>query len=242
MKLERIKTYVKEFDKNLGDGIPKGYVMLIGGTSGTMKSSLAYSILYHNAVKNGMRSVYITLEQSRKTLIDQVQSLGMKPEKVEDKLTIVDMGILRKSFLVGEPERKGAWLELFQDYIQTMKKDTGFELIAIDSLNVLEIVGRLEVDRRTNLFMFFEWLRDLDATSFLVTEISPDAMVTGKYDEIYLADGLIELVLQRVGLVAIHRYIRCVKMRSTKHTPSYFSLLTFGDGTFGITEVVDAGK
>jgi len=40
-----IKTFVRGFDEEIGGGIPQGHVVLVAGPPGTMKSSLAYSIL-----------------------------------------------------------------------------------------------------------------------------------------------------------------------------------------------------
>jgi len=76
LKIERVRTFIQNFDDNLQGGIPKSLVVLLSGTPGTMKSSLAYSILYHNALEKGIRSVYMTLEQSRESLLQQMDSDG----------------------------------------------------------------------------------------------------------------------------------------------------------------------
>ena len=44
---ERLKTYIEGFDKILEGGIPRGHIVLVTGTPGTMKSSLSYYILYN---------------------------------------------------------------------------------------------------------------------------------------------------------------------------------------------------
>ena len=46
---ERFKTYIKHFDGAMEGGIPKGHVVLVSGTSGTMKSSVILNMLYKNA-------------------------------------------------------------------------------------------------------------------------------------------------------------------------------------------------
>ena len=62
---ERLKTYIEGFDKVLEGGIPRGHIVLVTGTPGTMKSSLSYYILYNQVKKNDITGVYVTLEQSR---------------------------------------------------------------------------------------------------------------------------------------------------------------------------------
>ena len=92
-------------------------------------------------------------------------------------------------------------------------------------------------NRRTDLFYLFEWLRDLNATVILISEVSPDRLFDGSYDEGYLADGIITLKMQVVREVETQRRIRCVKMRETNHDPSYYSLLYTG-GKFQVTKAI----
>src|SRR3989442_4729659 len=59
-----VKTHIRGFDDDvLRGGIPQGHVVLVRGASGTMKSSLAYYVLYHNAVE-GPPGLYVTPEQT----------------------------------------------------------------------------------------------------------------------------------------------------------------------------------
>src|SRR5438093_9480588 len=47
----RVPTFVEGLDESLEGGIPWGHLVLIEGAPGTMKSSLAFSILLHNAAR-----------------------------------------------------------------------------------------------------------------------------------------------------------------------------------------------
>ena len=97
MQIERLRTYIQNFDENLQGGIPKNQVVLLTGTPGTMKSSVAYSILYYNALEKGIKSVYMTLEQSRENLLQQMTSLGMDDKRAEDYIQVLDLGLIRKN-------------------------------------------------------------------------------------------------------------------------------------------------
>ena len=80
MKMVRyVKTFVKGFDKELGGGIPYGHLVLISGSPGTMKSTLAYSIMYNNVIKSRMSGAYISLEQSAPSLTFHLNQAGLKP-------------------------------------------------------------------------------------------------------------------------------------------------------------------
>src|SRR5207302_3211468 len=86
-----VKTHIRGFDQEvLRGGIPQGHVVLIRGASGTMKSSLAYYVLYHNALE-GTPGLYVTLEQSAGGLLEHIASLGLKATSVSDALPILDL-------------------------------------------------------------------------------------------------------------------------------------------------------
>ena len=96
MATERIKTYIEGFDSKLNGGIPKGHVVLIAGEPGSMKSSVAFHMLYHSALQNQTGGVYVTLEQGRENLLDHMANLGMDITKVEKLLSVVDLSLIRK--------------------------------------------------------------------------------------------------------------------------------------------------
>jgi KaiC/GvpD/RAD55 family RecA-like ATPase len=231
---ERFKTYIEGFDKVLEGGIPRGHIVLVSGTPGTMKSSISYYTLHNQAMKEKKVGIYVTLEQSRNSLLRQMEKMGMPTEDVKDKLHVLDLSLIRKK--LKEISAGGSWMEVFKSYLSNLSESLEYELIVIDSLDVLETMADMGI-RRTELFYFFEWLRSLESTAFLISEASPEKVLEGSYDEGYLSDGVIALRMQEVREVETQRRIRCVKMRETNHDPSYFSLL-FTKGKFQVTKVI----
>jgi len=236
ISIERVKTYIHNFDEYIQGGVPKGHVILISGTPGTMKSSVCYSILYNNAKHHGTRSVYMTLEQSKENLLQQMNLMGLSDPVVQEKVYVLDLATIRKN--VTEMMSKGSWLQVFKMYAETIKKDQGYDLLVLDSLDVLEMAAQLNNDRRNDLFYLFMWLRNMGITSFLISETSPDQMFNSRFEEGYLADGVIALKLQNIGEADVQRRIRCIKLRSTNHKTGYFSLM-FSDGMFRATQVIN---
>ena len=100
----------------------------------------------------------------------------------------------------------------------------------------MEVIAEMKKPR-SELFRFFENLRVLNVTSFLITEMSQDSNAYGRYDEDFLADGIIHLKMEAIGDIKVQRRIRCVKMRSSKHSPDWYTLL-FGDGKFQVAQVI----
>lgn len=228
----RVRTFIQGFDDKLGGGIPQGSIVLVCGEPGTMKSTIAFNALYHNALREGSHAVYMTLEQGRESLAHHLRQLGLDPKDVEDRLTIVDLGMIRKT-LEGS---KGTFFEIFRMYATNLKKTLGFNLLAIDSLPVLETMARFE-NPREELFKLFEWIHDLDATVFLVQEMSRAQDPYGRNGEEFLADGIIALKMVTVGDANIQRRIRCVKLRGTAHSPNFYTLI-YQNGQFQVTRVL----
>ncbi len=235
VQIERLRTYIQSFDESLQGGIPKGQVVLVTGTPGTMKSTLVYSILYNNAIENGTKSVYMTLEQSRDNLLQQMESMSLSDPRVKEYIQMLDLGLIRRSLT--QLNAKGTWLQVFKMYADNLKQNCGYDILVVDSLDVLEMAAQMEDNRRTELFYLFEWLRSLGVTSFLISESTPDNIFERRFDEGYLADSVISLKLQEIGETDIQRRIRCIKMRSTNHKVGYFSLL-FSEGKFRATQVI----
>jgi KaiC/GvpD/RAD55 family RecA-like ATPase len=222
--VHRYKTYIRGFDEELGGGIPEGHLILVSGTPGTMKSSVAYNILYNNIKHESSQGVYVSLEQSRENLLFQIESLGLD-DIDELKLTILDMAKIRKEI---DMTKERPWLDVLKKHLVYLKESLDFDLLVIDSLPVAEMISNVE-DERAYLFYFFEWIRDLKVTSFIISEISTDPSKV--YPEEFLADGIILLTLERINEVDVSRRIRCVKMRGVNHNTGYFTL-EFKDDEF----------
>jgi KaiC/GvpD/RAD55 family RecA-like ATPase len=230
----RIKTYVEGLDEKMEGGIPSGNVVLLAGESGTMKSTLAYHMAFENARKENRKTLYITMEQSRNNLVKNMEGIGMHLEEVGDKLSLVDIGLLRKS--LGKGLQTNSWMEIVKMYTQNLRESHGYDLLILDSLPVLETLSDFK-NPRNDLFQFYEWMRELGVTTLLVTEVKGGDVGFGSYGEDYLADGIIHLMMAKVNEETIQRRIRVVKMRSTNHSTNLFSLLV-EKGNFRVARVI----
>lgn len=227
----RVRTFVRALDDVLNGGIPEGHVVLLCGPPGSMKSSLAYSILYRNALASKISSIYLSLEQSTRSMRDNVASLGMEHERVQTLLGIQDLGMVRKML---KHLDKRTWFDVFKLTFRNFQENWGGRILVLDSLQVFMLMSRFKQPRE-DLFHFFEWLRDLGLTSILVSEMRQDSFNFGPHGEDFLADGIIHLDMRR-EVNAVNLYLAIIKMRKTRHKRSYFPLL-FEDGMFEI--VVD---
>ncbi len=221
----RIPTYIDGFDEAIEGGIPGGYIVIVAGAPGTMKSTVLSNILYQNASNRGAKCIYMTLEQSKDSLKKQAKCFGMDFEKHTENLRVLDFAIVRRS--LKQLTARKSWLEVFKMYIRNLRESFPFDLVAIDSLDVLEMAAGIR-NRRDELFYLFEWLRELNSTILLTCETPAGTLLTSGQDVAYLADGIISLYTQDVSDVEAQRRIRCIKLRSTDHSMDSFTFLTEG--------------
>ncbi len=242
-QIKRMPMYITGLDEQMEGGIPEGHVNLIAGTAGTMKSTIAFNILY-NEVKKGKIGLYISLEQSCTSLLNHMVNVGYDLSHVnifivddigelDDKinkakiskgaLVMADLGVIRKQINETTGQASGGWFNAIKNILKKLKSSCGCQIFVLDSLAALYVLSDFENPRR-ELFHAFEFFRDLNITSFLISEMPLDGKKYGQYEvEDFLADGVIKLELvarQR----KVTRELSIVKMRKTSCSTDVFSL------------------
>jgi circadian clock protein KaiC len=222
----RIKTFVTGLDDQIESGIPVGTVNIVSGTPGSMKSSFAYSLLYHNAHKIGLKGLYISMEQDVSSLKAQMERLGYS-EKT-DKLFVEDYSSLEKKLKTEKFQKlqfEHDWISRIGMYLESFEKDS-IDILVIDSLDALYALTDVENPRK-ELFHFFKRLRESETTSFLISEMTQNSDKFSKFGvEEFLCDGIIHLDSKRTGTILsrLERFIGIVKLRNTNFTTQYFPL------------------
>jgi len=220
-------------DERLGGGIPRGHIVLVSGPPGSLKSTFAYRILWHEARDSGAQGLYLSMEQSHESLRAQMVSLGMDPAQAKG-VHIIDVRALRRE--IEELREQPRWLLGLRRQLGRYKEEMGCDLLVIDSLDALYALTAFE-NPRNEIFHFFEELRDINATTFLVSEMARDSVRFAHYGvEEFLADTIVHLRLKEVDLgmgTSVRRFIGVVKMRGVAHDLDYYPLLV-EDGNFEI--------
>jgi len=232
---ERIKTNILGLDELMENGIPTNYVVLISGRAGTMKSSVAYNILCNTANEKGITGMYLTLEQSSSSLLAHMKKLSLYIDN-EERVTMIDLAKARRGGMVEKDGGGGQidWMNTILNFLNTYKKQSNYDILVIDSLSAIYVLANME-NPRSDLFNFFEGLRDLNITTFIISEVPADKQGYGPLGiEEFLADGIIHLKVKEDD--GANLYISVVKMRKTSHPRKYFPLI-FENGHFEIVKV-----
>lgn len=249
-EIKRIRTYVNGLDENIQGGIPEGHITLISGAAGTMKSSITFNVLYHEAV-NGSNGLYLSLEQSAESLLNHMVNMDYDFSKINlvivkdlaelsakmqtinksrGTIFIVDVGCVRKEIRDIQIDNNKSWMNVIKNVVKKVVVESNTRVFVLDSLSALYVLSRFE-NPRIELFMLFEFLRDMNTTSLLISEMPLDGSKFSEYEiEDFLADAIIVLKLTPFRRQVV-REISVVKMRTTACNNDIFSL-EFKNGQF----------
>ena len=219
----RIPTFVEGLDEHMQGGIPKGHIVLVAGSSGSMKSSLTFSTLY-NAVLNGDTSgIYVTLEQGKDSLRGHMSGMGMNVDdpRVRNRIAIIDLADLRVQLDEQGMSGKVDWMGQLIKQLTNYRESIGFEILIFDSLGAFFTLTKME-NPRDEIFRLYEAVRRLGLTAFFICEMmGEDHKQFGDYGvEDYLSDGVMHMVMDRDG-DEVKRKLAIVKMRHTNHILGY---------------------
>src|SRR5436309_2722110 len=140
-----LQTYVDGLDRALGGGIPRGSTVLVAGTPGTMKTSLILWMMHENARLNGVKSLYVSLEQDMDSLKAGAARMGMK-NLHESSVYILDMGQLRRGLARSESSKDR--FTILYEIIKEAVSASGYGALALDSLEALDALAAIKAPRR----------------------------------------------------------------------------------------------
>jgi circadian clock protein KaiC len=160
---ERISTGIKELDEMLGGkGYFRGSTVMVTGTAGSGKSSLA-SHFVDASCRRGERSMFFSFEESRAQIIRNMRSVGI------DLQPHVSRNLLH--FHSTRPTEHGLEMHLVRMHklIETFKPS----VLVVDPISNLQRAGTLE-ESTNMLIRLIDFLRKKQITGFFISLSSPD--------------------------------------------------------------------
>lgn len=214
---KRVITGVTGLDDVCDGGIPQGNQILITGEAGAGKTLMSFEILYRNAKVN-VPSTFITLEESKRSLIDNAKSAFSMFEDID---SLISSGIIT----VEEEEVTDAFSstenwQLFIAGINKFIKSNKSQLLVVDSISSLRPMA--DDDRIFTRYVNFmiDNFRNLGVTTFVTAEASAPTIrdATGLFGT-YMFDGILKL--NEIDVAGSSQYVmKIIKMRKTEHRNS----------------------
>lgn len=220
-EIPKVATGIKGLDEVTRGGFPRGRSTLIFGGAGCGKTVVAMQFIYNGAVQFGEPGVFVTFEETREKLMDNVASLGMDLEPLlsKKKVHIEQINISPNSFAeTGEFTLDGLFVR-----IEAAVKRVGARRIALDTIETLFSGLRNERILRSELKRLFTWLEENGLTSVITGERGDRSLTRHNLEE-YVADCVIFLD-HRVRDHISTRRLRILKYRGTEHATDEFPFL-----------------
>ena len=168
---ERVPSGIPSLDKMLGGkGYFRGSSILISGTAGTGKTSLAASFV-DAACRRGEKALYLAFEESPQQICRNMASIGL------DLHEHIEKGLLK--FQASRPTLNG--LEMHLVTIHKMVTNFKPNVVVLDPITNLVTVGSLS-EVRSMLIRLIDFLQTEQIT-VLFTALSLNTVITEQTDE-----------------------------------------------------------
>ena len=186
--IERVKLGIEGLDEMILGGVPKRSLISIIGSAGTGKTTFGLQFL-NQALTDGKRGVYITLEESTDRIYDTAEEKGWPFAEYADegRLAVVHL----------DPIEMANSLTSIRSDLPELVEAFDADRLVLDSVSLLEMMYDHPSDRRSEVYQFSRALKDAGVTTLVTSEADSDNPYGSRYGIIeYLADAV--FVLQYV--------------------------------------------
>ena len=213
MKVSRVATGIYGLDKLIEGGFKKNSTNLVAGGPGSGKTIFAIQFLVEG-VKKGEPGIYITFEEKKEKLYDDMLSFGWDLAKYEKEKKFV--------FLEYTPEQVKKILTEGGGLIESVIEKLKITRLVIDSISSFTLLYQDDLMKKEASLALFELIEKWNCTALLVSqaETSQDTIITAALE--FEVDGIILVYYTKVKGKRI-RAIEILKMRGTKHPNKTFS-------------------
>lgn len=222
---ERCPTGVEGLDTILYGGIPRANTVLLSGSCGTGKTSLALEFLIHGA-ERGENSLFISVtENSEKLLANIIPYKFFDRDLVKSgRLVFVDLPVLYERLGLVKAELSMEEIDLLVNAMVGLAKELGAKRLVIDSITSVCYKLKTPEKIRDFILKLSKALSDLGCTSILVGEVPADSTSYSSFGvEEAIADGIILMAnMERRG--DLLRTLQVIKMRGTMHSRAKYVL------------------
>jgi len=260
----RCPTGIAGFDELVEGGFPRKRSILLAGTCGSGKTTMAVQFLYNGIVKYNEPGILISLEEDPAELKSDMMNFGMDLDKVEKegKLVIIDsslarVGITSENLWDAEgvkDKSKGSVSLLLDEFnmdsildaVMVKAKKIGAKRVVLDSLPALDFLlikegsdEKIKQSIRQLLLSVNYRLKAAGMTTLMITELPEEGETSLHGVESYVTDGAINLHNTALGMDSGMTLI-IKKMRGTEHSRNVHPIV-FSNGK-GIEVLKTPGK
>lgn len=207
----RVRTGIPEFDEMLSGGFLQRDAVMVAGTAGSGKTTLALQQLVNGATKYGENGIYVTFEQLPDQLYRDAMGFGwdLKALEASDKLRVV----------CTSPEAVLASGDGDENLLDPFIKEVRARRIVVDSLSHLAMYVDDEKELRRETYRMLMYLKTKGLSSILLFEaphLMGSASSLSESGTSFLVDSIV--MMKPVEMESSMRNaLAILKMRGSAH-------------------------
>lgn len=206
---DRVPTHILGLDRLIEGGFKKNSINLVVGGAGTGKTIFALQFLVNGILKHNEVGIYITFEEKKREVYDNMQVFGWDLAKLEKKGKLI--------FLEYSPERVKEMLVEGGGLIENIITKSKAKRLVIDSITAFTLLYKDELAKKEASLSLFDLMRSWDCTTLLTEEEDVRDFEKGEESGVsFEVDSIILLYREKEGGVR-KRAIEILKMRGTSH-------------------------
>ena len=195
--IDRTDIGISGLDEMILGGVPSRSLLSVIGGAGTGKTTFALQFL-NEALESGNRGVYITLEQSRESILATAEEKGwsFREHASAGRLAVVAL----------DPIEMANSLASIRNDLSRLIESFGADRLVLDSVSLLEMMYDHPAKRRSEVFGFTRSLKEAGVTTLLTSEASEETAYASRY-------GIVEYLTDAVFVL---QYVRGSDFRETR--------------------------
>ena len=195
--LDRTDVGIEGLDDMILGGVPSRSLLSVIGGAGTGKTTFALQFL-NRALESDGKGVYITLEQTRESILATADEKGwaFREAADEDRLAVVAI----------DPIEMANSLASIRNDLTRLIAEFDADRLVLDSVSLLEMMYDHPAKRRSEVFGFTRSLKEAGVTTLLTSEASEENPYASRH-------GIVEYLTDAVFVL---QYIRGSDFRETR--------------------------
>ncbi len=210
----RVPTGINSFDKLIDGGFKRNSINLVAGVAGSGKTIFAVQFLVNGILKYNETAIYITFEEKKEKLYEDMLEFGWDLEKYEKAGKFV--------FLEYTPEQVKKILIEGGGTVEAIISKLKAKRLVIDSITSFALLYQEELAKKEASLALFNMIGDWGCTAVLTSQ-------EGNHEGLFISsalefevDSIIMMYYTREKSIR-SRSMEILKMRGTKHPNKTYS-------------------
>jgi circadian clock protein KaiC len=207
--IQRVPTGILGFDELIEDGFPYESLILVAGSPGAGKTTLAAQFIMDGVLKYNEKGLYVCFAETKDSLLRNLSRFRWDLGNLERrrKISILDLSTTKEPGIQSN-------LNLILDTIS----DIGAKRLVIDSFTAFSMALTEATDIRFLIHLLYRFLQQIGCTTVMIADTPWGSQQIGSGVEEFIADGIILMQTKFDDAGNLKRTLSILKMRSTDHS------------------------